>query len=57
MIYFYFQSGYTAAGLSSDSTDDDLLAAMESNPILMERPIFIFQGAGVVGRPPVRSTS
>jgi arsenate reductase len=48
------ESEYVGAGLSGDSSDDDLLAAIESAPILLERPIFVYQGAAVVGRPPVQ---
>ena len=43
---------FESESLSADSTDDELIAAMERHPILMERPIFVISGGGVVGRPP-----
>jgi arsenate reductase len=39
-------------GLSKDTPDDKLLAAMADNPILIERPIALKAGRAVIGRPP-----
>ena len=38
-------------GLTKDSTEEELLAAMAANPILIERPIAIKGGKAVIGRP------
>lgn len=46
------EAAYAAAGLGSDSTDEELLAAMAAHPELMERPILITPHAAAVGRPP-----
>ena len=34
--------------------DDEILAAMQTYPILMQRPIFVHRGKAVIGRPPER---
>ena len=44
-------------GLSPASSDDEVLAAIEEHPQLLERPIFLLTGSkegskAVVGRPP-----
>jgi len=46
------QSEYGEAGLDASSSPDELLDAMVSHPILVERPIAIRGGRAVVGRPP-----
>lgn len=45
---------YKAAGLSAQSTEEDILKAMSDHPILMERPIVVRGQRAVVGRPPER---
>ena len=39
------------AGLSGSEGDDALIAAMEANPNLLQRPIFVLGDKAVVGRP------
>lgn len=39
-------------GLSVDSSDDALFAAMADNPILIERPLALKGERAVIGRPP-----
>jgi arsenate reductase len=46
------EAEYKAAGLSRDSSDADLLAAMVKYPKLIERPIVVKGGKAVLGRPP-----
>lgn len=44
---------YGELNLADDTLDDDaLIAAMSANPILIERPIVVANGAAVLGRPP-----
>ncbi len=45
---------FSNAGLSADSSEDELLDAMAAHPILMERPIFERDGRAIIGRPPER---
>ena len=42
------------AGITAASDEDEILAAMGTNPILMERPIVVRGRRAVVGRPPER---
>lgn len=44
---------YGELNLADGTLDDDaLIAAMVANPILIERPIVVANGAAVLGRPP-----
>ena len=47
------ESIYKELNLDNPALDDDaLLAAMLANPILIERPIVVSNGAARIGRPP-----
>ena len=48
------ESAFREAGLSSQSSESELLDAIAANPILLERPIFATGERAVVGRPPER---
>lgn len=43
---------YKELGLSKDSTDEERLQAMHTNPSLIERPIVIHNDKAKIGRPP-----
>ena len=46
------EAAFKEAGLSRDDPDDVLLAAMATQPVLIERPLAIRDGRAVIGRPP-----
>jgi arsenate reductase len=46
------EEDYKACGLSRDSSDETLVAAMADHPRLIERPIVVRGDRAVLGRPP-----
>jgi arsenate reductase len=46
------EADYKACGLSRDSSDEDILAAMADHPKLIERPIVVKGRRAALGRPP-----
>jgi arsenate reductase len=46
------ESAWAEAGLAAGASDEAILDAMESHPILIERPIAVRGRRAVVGRPP-----
>lgn len=46
------ENAYQEAGLSDASSEDEILDAMTSHPILIERPIVVHNGKAAIGRPP-----
>ena len=43
---------YTELGLTGDEPADELVGHMAEHPTLLTRPIGVYQGRAVVGRPP-----
>lgn len=49
------EAAFAEVGLSKKSSDEEIIAAMHAHPILIERPIVIFDNKkAVVSRPPER---
>lgn len=48
------EARFKELGLSKDTEDAALIAAMAAHPILIERPVVIGNGKAVIGRPPER---
>lgn len=46
------ESAYREAGLSKDSTAEEIARAIAEHPILLERPIVVRGDRAVLGRPP-----
>lgn len=46
------ESAFAEAGLTGAATDDALLDALATHPILIERPILVAASRAIVGRPP-----
>ena len=46
------EAAWKEQGLTTDSTDDEVRAAMVAAPILIERPILEGDDRAIVGRPP-----
>jgi len=46
------EAAFKEQGLTKDSSDDQLIAAMVATPKLIERPVVIANGKARIGRPP-----
>lgn len=46
------EPAFKEAGLTRQSPEDELVAAMAAHPILIERPVVIAGGKAALGRPP-----
>ena len=51
------ESAFRDAGLTRESSDEELVAAMSRFPILIERPVVISGNRALIGRPPERALS
>ncbi len=50
------EKAYAAGGLADEALgEDDLVAAMIADPILIERPIVLANGKAAIGRPPEKA--
>ena len=49
------EATFKELNLSSDSSEDELISAMASHPILIERPVIIAATQAVIGRPPEKA--
>lgn len=47
------EQAFKDSDLTKDSAEDDLIAAMLSEPKLIERPVVLANGQARIGRPPV----
>ena len=46
------EATFKELNLSSDTSEDELVSAMTSHPILIERPVIISATQAIIGRPP-----
>lgn len=46
------EATYKELGLAGEKTEDELIAAIVANPILLERPIVVAGNKAIIGRPP-----
>lgn len=51
------EAAFSELGLSRSDSDDVLLGAIAQRPILLQRPIVLWRGRGVIARPPERAFS